>query len=71
MSSLRVARDQVKLARSYDIEDSASVLSHEELLASVWDLTPNQKAKNRNSSWPLRLLRFKKPSRFTEKLECP
>ena len=39
MSSLRVARDQVKLARSYDIEDSALVLSHEELLASVWELT--------------------------------
>lgn len=39
MSSLRVARDQVKLARSHDIEDSASVLSHEELLASVWELT--------------------------------
>ena len=39
MSSLRVARDQVKLARSYGIEDSASVLSHEELLASVWELT--------------------------------
>ena len=39
MSNLRVARNQIKLARSHDIEESASVLSHEELLASVWELT--------------------------------
>ena len=35
ISSLRVARDQVKLAKLYDIEDSASVISPEELLGSV------------------------------------
>ncbi len=39
MSSLRVARNQVRLLRSHDIEDSASILSQEELLASVWELT--------------------------------
>lgn len=39
MSSLRVARNQVRLLRSHDTEDSASTLSQEELLASVWELT--------------------------------
>jgi ASC-1-like (ASCH) protein len=39
MSSLRVARKQVRLSRSHDAEDKASTLPPEELLASVWELT--------------------------------
>ena len=39
MPSLRVARNQVRLLRSHDIDDSASTLSQEELLSSVWELT--------------------------------
>ena len=39
MSSLRVARNQVKLLSSHDREESASALPQAELLASVWELT--------------------------------
>lgn len=39
MSNLRVARNKVRLLKSHDMEDSASILSQEELLASVWELT--------------------------------
>ncbi len=39
MSRLRVKRNQVRLLKTHDVEESASVLSQEELLASVWELT--------------------------------
>jgi hypothetical protein len=39
VSSLRVVRDRVRLLRSHDAEETASVLPQEELLASVWELT--------------------------------
>lgn len=39
MLGLRVARNKARLLRSHQIEDSASTLSQEELLASVWELT--------------------------------
>jgi len=39
MPSLRVARNKARLLRSHQIEDPASTLSQEELLASVWELT--------------------------------
>ena len=39
MSSLRVARDRVRLLMSHDAEETVSELSREELFASVWELT--------------------------------
>lgn len=39
MSNLRVARNQSRLLKSHDYKDSASPLSQEDLLASVWELT--------------------------------
>ena len=39
MPDLRVARNKVRLLRSHQIEDPASTLTQEELLASAWELT--------------------------------